>query len=84
MLWGLALRQGQHYSVIIADDLSSLDNSLTKEQREKVINHWRLYISLLDPGGTIVVVGTRYSAGDIVAHIIETEIDPKQKLGLIK
>lgn len=78
-----ANKTGQHYSVIIADDLSSLDNSMTQEQREKVYNHYRLYISLLDPGGTLVVVGTRYSQGDIIGHILDTEIDEQKKKGLI-
>jgi len=78
-----ANKTGQHYSVIIADDLSSLDNSMTKEQREKVYNHYRLYISLLDPGGTLVVVGTRYSQGDIIGFILDNEVDVEKKKGLI-
>lgn len=78
-----ANKTGQHYSVIIADDLSSLDNSMSQDQRDKVIEHYRLYISLLDPGGTLVVVGTRYSHGDIIGHILDNEVNPGLKKGLI-
>lgn len=78
-----ANKTGQHYSVIIADDLSSLDNAMSPEQREKVIEHYRLYISLLDPGGTLVVVGTRYAQGDIIGHILDNEVNPELNKGLV-
>ena len=78
-----AQKTGQHYTVIIADDLNSLDNSMSIEQREKIIDHYRLYISLLDPGGTLVVVGTRYSQGDLIGYILDNEIDSERKSGLV-
>lgn len=68
------VKTGQHYDVIIADDLNSAQNSSTVEGREKVINHYKYYTSLLNPDGTIVVVGTRYAANDLIGHIIENEI----------
>lgn len=78
-----AQKTSQHYDFIIADDLSSIDNSMTEDQREKVYDHYRLYISLLEPGGTIVVIGTRFSHGDIIQYILDNEINPEQKKGLI-
>ena len=78
-----AQKTGQHYSVIIADDLNSIDNSMSDDQREKIINHYRLYISLLDPGGILVIVGTRYSMGDLIGYVLDNEINPEQKKGLI-
>lgn len=78
-----AQKTSQHYDFIIADDLSSIDNSMTEDQREKVYDHYRLYISLLEPGGTIVVIGTRFSHGDIIQFILDNEIAPEQKKGLI-
>jgi hypothetical protein len=77
-----AQKTSQHYSTIIADDMNSLDNSMTSELREKVINHYRLYISLLEPGGTLVIVGTRYAMGDLIGHIIDNEMNIKNE-GLI-
>lgn len=78
-----AQKTSQHYSVIIADDMNSPDNSMTQELRDKVINHFRLYVSLLEPGGTMVVIGTRYAEGDLIGHILDSEkINPQQ--GLMK
>ncbi len=69
-----AQKTGQHYDLIIGDDLSSYDNCKTHEHAEKVINHYRLYTSLLDPGGEKVIIGTRYSEIDIIGHIIQNEL----------
>lgn len=72
-----AQKTGQHYDLIIADDLNSKDNSYTQELREKVIEHYKYYISLLEPDGTLVIIGTRYSYGDVIGHILDNEINPK-------
>ena len=68
-----AEKTGQHYSVIIIDDANSPKNSQTPEMRSKVIDHWRYTQSILDPGGTLVVVGTRYAEDDLLGHIMHTE-----------
>ena len=67
-------KTSQHYSTIIADDLNGPSNSLTTEGRQKVIEHYRYYTSLLEPGGTLVIVGTRYAADDIIGTVIQNEI----------
>lgn len=68
------VKVGQHYDIIIADDLNSQNNSETIEGRKKVVNHYRMYTGLLEPGGMIVVVGTRYATDDIIGHILENEV----------
>ncbi len=70
-----AVKVGQHYDVIIFDDLNSMNNSNTEEGREKVIQHYKMSISLLEPGGTIVVIGTRYHQNDIIGWILENELE---------
>jgi len=65
---------GMHYTHIIGDDYSSDSNTATKEQREKVINHYRMNLAILEPGGTYVISGTRYSEQDIIGHIIHNEL----------
>ena len=65
---------GQHYSMIIMDDMNSPANSGTKEGREKVIDHYKYSFSLLEPHGVMVLVGTRYSSGDLIGSILESEI----------
>lgn len=72
-----AQKTSQHYDRIIADDLNSPDNSQTKEGRQKVIDHYKYYISLLEPGGTLVVIGTRYAHDDVIGHILQNEIEQK-------
>lgn len=72
-----AIKVSQHYEVLVGDDLSSTASVNTPELAQKVINHYRLYTSLLEPDGTIVVVGTRYSTNDIVGFILENELGIK-------
>lgn len=69
-----AVKVGQHYDLIIADDLNSHNNSLTTEGCEKVKTHYKMSLAILDPGGVYVVVGTRYNQNDLIGHIIENEI----------
>ncbi len=68
-------KTGSHFDLIVADDLNSPINSLKPELADQVIDHYRYYTSLLDPGGTLVVIGTRYSELDLIGHILKTEIE---------
>lgn len=70
-----AVKVGQHYSKIIMDDLNSNKNSNTKEGRQKVIDHYKLNTSILEPDGIMVVIGTRYHMEDICGHILDNEIE---------
>lgn len=75
------VKTGAHFTHIIADDLNSHMNSNTEDGRQKVIQHYKYYTSLLEPDGTIVVIGTRYAANDVIGYILETEVqvDPTGK-----
>jgi hypothetical protein len=77
-----AQKTGQHYDLIIADDLNSDKNTNTPENCRKVIDHYRYYTSILEPEGTIVVIGTRYSANDLIGHIVMNEIET-EGMGLL-
>ena len=70
-------KTGQHYDIIIHDDLNSNKNSQTKEMRDKVIEHYKLNTSILEPEGTMVLIGTRYSADDCIGWVLENEINVK-------
>lgn len=72
---------GQHYDYIIADDMNSNKNSLTPEACQKVIDHYRYNISILEPTGTYVIIGTRYNQTDLIGHILENEVN---KEGLLE
>ena len=67
-------KTGQHYDIIIHDDLNSDKNSQNPEQRQKVIRHYKMNVSILEPGGTMVVIGTRYASDDVVGFILENEL----------
>lgn len=63
----------QHYDLIIADDLHGRQNVMTKEQRDKVKLYLKDLLSLLDPSGRIVVIGTRWSPDDLYGELMENK-----------
>lgn len=66
---------GGHYDIIIHDDLVEENNINTKEQINKIIRFYQNSLDLIDPGGQILVVGTRWAIGDLYGHLIESEMD---------
>lgn len=64
---------GQHVDYIIADDMNSPSNTNTVDNAQKVIDHFKYNISILEPTGTYVVIGTRYASNDVIGHILEHE-----------
>lgn len=61
----------QHYDVIIWDDLVNEKNITTKDYADKVISWWKDTLSLLEPGGLGIVIGTRWSYRDLYEYIIQ-------------
>lgn len=61
----------QHYDIIIADDLVARENCMTPEQRERVHIYYKDLMDLLEPDGTLIVIGTRWHQDDLYAQIIE-------------
>lgn len=64
-----------HYDIIILDDLQGEKNFQTPEQREKVKRYYRSMIDLIEPGGLIIVIGTRWHLDDVYQYIIDNESD---------
>jgi hypothetical protein len=58
------VKAGMHYDIIIADDLHSQNNTRTQHQIDQVIEHYRLLLSILEPNGLLVVIGTRWAEDD--------------------
>ena len=75
---------GQHYDYIIGDDYNSPHNSNTSEKAQKVINHYKYNLSILEPEGTYVIIGTRYSENDLIGYILREQLQvagfPETKL----
>lgn len=66
---------GGHYDIIIHDDLVEENNINTKEQIHKVIRFYQNSLDLVDPGGQILVVGTRWAMSDLYGWIMENEME---------
>jgi len=62
---------GMHPHIIIMDDLVSERTVNTDEQLEKTKQHYRFAFSLLEPGGILIVIGTRYHLFDLYAEILD-------------
>ncbi len=67
-----------HYSTIICDDLCNDKDRESESIREKKKAWFRDLISVLDPDGEIIVVGTRWHFNDLYKYIIE-DLNPKLK-----
>lgn len=63
---------GQHYDVIIIDDPVGPTN-ITDTGIEKVINYYKGLLSVLEPGGILIVIGTRWHYRDMYGYIIGQE-----------
>lgn len=61
---------GFHADVVLLDDVVVLENSETKTEREKVKTWYSLLNSILNPGGFIKAVGTRYHPDDLWGELI--------------
>lgn len=70
----------RHYSKIIFDDVVNNLNVSTPEQRIKVVNGFKEYLSLLNPGGRLRIVGTRWHYYDLYGYILD-EIKKARKAG---
>lgn len=66
-------KTGSHCDLLIFDDCVSPENTTSAEMIKKTIDSYRDCLPLLDPGGKIVVIGTRYSMADMYGYILENE-----------
>lgn len=68
---------GMHYDIIIFDDIVSDLNVTTKAQMDKVHDCYKKSLSLLRPGGDVILTGTRWHFGDCYGRIIEENKEKK-------
>ena len=55
------------------DDVVQRDNVRNQEQRDRVYDYIQSLFSLLDPGGVLIVIGTRWHPDDAYGRIIEKD-----------
>lgn len=65
------VKVGQHYDVIIGDDYNSPKNSDTPEKCQKVIDHVRYNLNILNPDGEYLFIGTRYAERDVIGFFLK-------------
>lgn len=61
---------GMHYDLILFDDIVSDVNVTTPEQMQKVKECYRKALSLLKPGGEVILTGTRWHFGDLYGQLV--------------
>jgi predicted phage terminase large subunit-like protein len=62
--------QGWHFDIIVCDDLQGQTNN-TPEGIEKVANYLNLLWPVLNPGGELIWVCTRWDFNDVAARILK-------------
>jgi len=73
---------GQHYDIIICDDLVNEKDRDYERFRERSIRYYEELISVLEPEGWLFVIGTRWHFFDLYNHIIQNLNPPLIKKGL--
>jgi phage terminase large subunit-like protein len=66
-------KTGSHYDLIILDDVVTDTNIITPSSREKVFSYITDCLALLNPGGVIIVIFTRWHFADAYAKIIKAD-----------
>lgn len=61
----------QHYDLIIVDDPHNRENINTKDQIEKVKFAYKDMLDLLEPGGELIVIGTRWHDDDLYGMLMD-------------
>lgn len=58
-------RASQHYDWVVADDIVNRQNVSSPELREKTLLYYKDMMDLLEPTGTLIIIGTRWHDGDL-------------------
>jgi hypothetical protein len=72
---------GAHFDLIICDDIVNDKNTVTVEQRDQVFGFMKKLLMQLNPGGTLIVLGTRWHIDDAYGRIIK-EDEGRERDGL--
>lgn len=75
---------GSHPDIIIMDDIVTRENTETIEQIDKVKLRYKDALDLLEPGGQLIIIGTRYTYNDFYSWIIEKQSTTKNFQLMIK
>lgn len=74
----------KRFDLVLADDILDEENCATPEQREKLDTwFWKTLKPCLAPGGSILVLGTRWAEGDLYQQLVEEKNWPSLVKGAI-
>jgi predicted phage terminase large subunit-like protein len=74
----------KRFDLIFCDDILDEENCATPEQREKLeLWFWKTLKPCLAPGGSIIVLGTRWAEGDLYQVLMEDKKWPSLVRGAI-
>ena len=62
---------GMHFDCIILDDPVSMSNINSQEQLQKTIDFYKLLLSILEPDGELIVIGTRWGAYELYGWLMD-------------
>ncbi len=74
---------GGHYDLIIMDDVVNRDNISTSDQIEKIKNRYRDSLDLLEPHGSLIVIGTRWHDSDLYGWILDATNDVRSSYDIM-
>ena len=63
----------QHYDIIIMDDVVNKDFVNTQDQIQKTIDFYKECLNLIEPGGEMIVIGTRWDDRDLYGWIMDPD-----------
>jgi len=74
----------KRFDLILCDDILDEENTSNPEQREKIETwFWKTLKPCLVPGGSMIVIGTRWAEGDLYQQLIEDKKWPSLVRGAI-
>ncbi len=74
---------GAHCDYLVLDDLVVYENSKSPEERDKVKTWYSLASSVINPGGRVKAVGTRYSPDDLYGNFMKMRREKFNKDGVV-
>jgi len=63
----------QHYDVVLLDDLVNRENTHTADRIYDVMMFYKDVLDLLEPGGTLIIVGTRWHEADLYGWLMDED-----------
>ena len=72
-------KNGGHYDLIIADDLHEERNTANEDQRKKVRDHIQNLYPILEPGGVLLITGTRWHNADAYGWLLSKNREAEKK-----